>query len=470
MKISYVLALVSALYASTLSAFDINGRKWPGGEVEVYLDLTGSSASGVLWNTGFAAAMQDWNEATPFNFVLRPEFRNPCSRDGLIGVNFTDSVCGDAYGDSTLAVTVFFIELQVLGPSRIVEADIVFNNEVTFDIFDGPLFSTPGVDFQRVALHELGHALGMGHEEDATAIMAPNIGNLDRLQPDDILGATVLYSGLSNCVIADLPYAGAAAELGEDDCTVDELTVGEGDDSFIDVYRFDLTGPTDLNFATTSAALDSVLILADAKLQFLAADPKNGPSCDSELQVRLPAGSYFLLANTFVQPRAENCDTAGPYNLAVEISPGFQLLSGGAGLLGGFANASFRGGISADDGQSFANQFSSTDTLDVAANILIDPAHQGQPGFLVVAAQLSDGSLFLRDQQGNFIAYNGVDLIHTADKTLAALESLEIINNLIVADSGFSEIVVDFYFGYGLETNPAELYFNQSPLTMAISP
>ncbi len=105
-----------------------------------------------------------------------------------------------SYGENTLAVALISYETQDLGPPAIVESDIVVNSARQFDIFSGALGSSKAgifaADFRRVALHELGHAIGLGHEETQQAVMAPTLGDIDSLQEDDIAGVEALYSGL----------------------------------------------------------------------------------------------------------------------------------------------------------------------------------------------------------------------------------------------------------------------------------
>ena len=78
------------------------------------------------------------------------------------------------FGENTLAVAVPAIRVAILGEPTISEANIIVDQSKQFNIFDGNLvqFGIRGADFRRVALHELGHAIGLGHETSNKAIMA----------------------------------------------------------------------------------------------------------------------------------------------------------------------------------------------------------------------------------------------------------------------------------------------------------
>ena len=82
-----------------------------------------------------------------------------------------------------------------------IEADVIFNNH---DLGDSGNFSSgqnvsPQKDFHRVALHEFGHVLGLGHPDQAnpkqtvSAIMNSRVSSLNHLTADDISGARSLY-------------------------------------------------------------------------------------------------------------------------------------------------------------------------------------------------------------------------------------------------------------------------------------
>jgi len=468
--------MLVACWVVAAVAFDFSGEKWPGGETEFYFALEGTSGTGRLWNTAFSEALLDWNGATDFNYILRQESRDPCVSDSLNGVDFTEDVCGTEFGEQTLAVTLISTQKQLLGPPKMTEADIVVNQGVPLDIFDGNLQQLgarfDGVDFRRIALHELGHALGLDHELSASAIMAATVSNLDRLTEDDIAGVNTLYGGLANCTVRVLSYGQTTDALTAGDCTVDELTLGNSDDSFIDVYSFELVESTTIQFEMASTVLDSVLILADSKLQYLGFDDKQSGSCSSSLSQTLDPGSYLILANTFDEPVQEACGGTGSYELTVTFSSsGTPDLGVGTSRNGGSANAQFSAGITADDGGSYGNRFSASASLDLDISIDIDPLHVGQAGFLIIGA-IVDGGILLLNQQGQFIQYaqNSAPLIRASSKVLNATEALAVLTDFVPAEVDIDSITVDFFIGYGLDSDPTEVYFHQTPLNLIIVP
>jgi len=457
-----------------LAAFEIDGSKWPTGETEFYVGMDGTAASGVTWNAAFSAAMNEWSTKTSFNFILREENRDPCVNDGLSSVDFSADLCGSAFGNSTLAVAIRRFTPAILGEPNISEANIIIDQNKQFNVFDGNIvqLGVKGVDLRRVALHELGHVIGLDHETSNLAIMAPSIGNLDRLQADDIAGAELLYDGTINCAVTELAFGLINDVLDTTDCKVSELLPGSSDTSPIDLYRFSLSNSATLSLGMTSPVLDSVLLIADENLQVVGSDNKTSNQCNSTLTQFLQPGTYYLMANTFDVPVKSECGNSGEYQINASLSSsGRNPLGTSASLSGAVSNAIFSGGITANDGVSFTNQFSSAASLDISAQIEIDPAHTGQPGFLVIAAVFGEQILFL-NEQGQFVdaaASPGV-IVRASNKNLSAIEELTVVENLVPTSLGITEAQVGFYFGYGLASAPSELYYHQAPLNLIISP
>ena len=462
-------------FSSFAFSFEFKGNKWIGAETTIYVNLQGISNSGIPWESAVQHAIDEWNTKTSFHFDLVPEYRNPCIRNGLNSLTLAKDICGVSFNDSTLAVTVLQYKDQQLGPNAIVEADVYVKESVPFDIYDGPRIKPDAeqspVDFRRTVLHELGHVIGLDHEEREAAIMQPEFGDIYRLQDDDIQGVSLLYGGLSNCKVMDLKFGKTSNALNESDCTVKELTAGGQDESRIDLYQFSLTSPTLIDITITSQDLESVIIIADKDLNYLAIDSDSASGCSGRLKTNLVAGDYFLMVNTFDVQVKSQCGLTGDYGLLASYSSDSpQFLKTRNWFPSGQREAKFVGRISGNDGESYGNLFSYKESIDISAAITVESSHVGESGFFVVAAVIGS-QILMQDQSGQFIEVSGRpgNVIRVLEKRLEAFESINIAENLIAADLGITDIEVDFYIGYGVESNPSRIYYHENPFNLTIS-
>jgi hypothetical protein len=198
-----VLAALVTMLSGSIGAYSlITSSRWPDGTILMQMQL--GSSSGTLidgttsWGSAIEPAMSNWN-----SHVSRVEFRvnrdsttARADNNGLNNVFFDSTIHGDAFGESTLAVTTHWRR----GSVRI-EADVIFNTDKSWNSYRGALRRTTSnetlQDIRRVALHEFGHVLSLDHPDEAgqsvAAIMNSRISNTETLQPDDINGVQAAY-------------------------------------------------------------------------------------------------------------------------------------------------------------------------------------------------------------------------------------------------------------------------------------
>lgn len=310
--------------SSIAFAYVLNGNRWPQAETTFVYDLANTrgeaaSPSGIPWNSAFEEGMRRWNERTAFTFHGQPGISaDPCRADGRNTVGFRGDACGFGFGSTTLAITysLFFND------GTLKETDIVFNDNQAWDIYDGPLRSR-AVDFTRVATHELGHALGLGHEDRVPAIMSTLVGDLTLPQKDDLEGVAALYGSQNPIPKAcqtstPLPLnVWIQGRLEAADCRRLDLAPSAfaSDDSAVDLYTLDLPVEGLVVVRMDSDQLDPYLEIRQAEGNILLSDDDSGAGNDALVVVPLVAGRYQILANSAFRMLQE-----GDYRLQVSIN------------------------------------------------------------------------------------------------------------------------------------------------------
>ncbi len=202
-----LLALVLVPLAWSFSFLRKSGQviTWNPGTVTVQLQLgSGTTLSdGTTYNSSVQAAMQTWNsQISTVQFVPQTGTTGaPIDNNQVNEIGFDSTVYGEAFDANVLAVTLSYSYVDPRSPTdptyQRTQSDIVFNTAYTWDSYRGNLQAPE--DIRRVALHELGHMLGLAHPDQATppqnvtAIMNSTESNVDGLTADDIAGAQVLY-------------------------------------------------------------------------------------------------------------------------------------------------------------------------------------------------------------------------------------------------------------------------------------
>ncbi len=188
--------------ALSARGYALEGYSWPGPTIPMRVQLGGSSiplADGsVDFNASAVNALRLWNQQiapTQFTWTVVPTGTAASEGDGVNSMQFSSTIYGDSFGKGTLAVTV----IDSSG-GTIIESDILFNTANKLNSYRGSTTDagTQGFfDLHRIALHELGHVLGLDHPDEAgqkvTAIMNSTVSLVDSLQADDIAGAVFLY-------------------------------------------------------------------------------------------------------------------------------------------------------------------------------------------------------------------------------------------------------------------------------------
>jgi len=191
----FLLLLILAPFQSAFS--EALGTKWPGTSATFLTgNLPAGGPSGSLpgntetWRATASEAANRWNNAQNI-FTLATSNTvgsGICESSGNNNMSFSTTACDDLFGTNTLAITAAWSR-----GTTIVKADIIFNINKTWGIYDGSIRFFPE-DFRRVATHEFGHAMGLAHTTTSSALMFATASNTYLPTSDDVESLESIYT------------------------------------------------------------------------------------------------------------------------------------------------------------------------------------------------------------------------------------------------------------------------------------
>lgn len=319
-----VVAPLPAVPQLERPAYVTEDYKWGNG-------TRGTSGGTITWavvsSTGqsYSADSNYTSAATPISSVFMPTIRQAFARWDEVG-NFSFV---ETSSPATADMVLIFDELQTQSASTIglaytwYSGSVIRNSYISFDIgrryrlIDGTVQTvgsspTGGTsDFYTLALHEVGHALGLDHENDfATVMNASQNSSVTDLTADEIDAIRFIYGTPSNAGSDD--WANTTSTTGNvvvgSTATGNIETTGDSD-----WFRVSLTAGVAYRFEVRVGTLaDPFLNLRNSNGTTIASDDNSGGN-NAALLTYTPtsSGTYYLDA------RGATATSIGTYVVAV---------------------------------------------------------------------------------------------------------------------------------------------------------
>jgi len=381
------LGLGLGLGTTATYSYVLGPHSWPDGTAQVHVDLEASNPAGsnppnivsggpttAQLQAAYLAALGSWNTFSTFHYTSTSssgvDAADPCTNPGVEarnGVKFANTSCSGSFGATTLAV-----QQSWFSGSTTVKTGTVFNNTKSWDLYTG---AWTGVnDFGRVAVHELGHGIGLDHSADNSAIMWFQAGTPEVPQADDIAGAAAFYDGDDDGIGLFFDNCRDVANPGQADTDSD----GAGDACDADI---DGDGVYDSAGLPTSFGLDSL------SNSFYPFGPNSGSSSDYRAMTFPVAFSGDLLSVT----APIDCP-AGDLVLSIQTLNGSSQPSGVV-----LASQQFTSGTEVPTNSGAAVQFSFSSPASVTAGNNLALVAQGLDScrwFIATGGAYADGDGF----------------------------------------------------------------------------
>ncbi|MCA0199370.1 MAG: pre-peptidase C-terminal domain-containing protein [Proteobacteria bacterium] len=279
------------------------GQTYPSSEY-----TSAATAIGSVFMPTIRAAFSRWDEVGNFTFV---ESSNPMTADIVV---MFDELSGE--GSSTIGLAHTYYSAGVVRDSYI-SFDIGRRYRLTdgtVQIVGSPTSSSTS-DFYTLVLHEVGHALGLDHEDDFPTVMGSfQNSSITDLTSDEINGIRYLYgtpggagtddwggtTATTGAIIVGASVIGNIETAGDSDWFRVTLTAGV-------TYQFDMLGGSSLT--------DPFLNLRNSSGVVVGSDDDSGDGLNARL-VYTPTSSGVY----FVDARSASASGTGFYGVLVTQS------------------------------------------------------------------------------------------------------------------------------------------------------
>ncbi|KAG6426354.1 hypothetical protein SASPL_110576 [Salvia splendens] len=181
----------STIHTVAHYSFFPNRPRWPPGKSQLTYAFEPENQLSDVVKGIFVKAFERWSEVTPLTFVETATFNRADLRIGFFSGDHGD---GEPF-DGVLGTLAHAFSPPV--------GRLHFDGEENW-VTDGNFMNgspRSAVDLESVAVHEIGHLLGLGHSSVEEAIMYPTISSGTRkveLANDDIMGIQELYGSNPN--------------------------------------------------------------------------------------------------------------------------------------------------------------------------------------------------------------------------------------------------------------------------------
>ena len=306
MKLIAKISLLAVLVISTaVNAYELLTNSWASNNIEFYtgFNTNEDGTSAADYQSALNNAMTSWGNNSNFQYSPISAYKDPClitESNIYNSTRFKDDMCGEAFGATTLAVAVYYYD----DSNNTYVTAIGFNSLHDWGIHDNN--SSSPYDFKRVALHEVGHTLGLDHSGTTASIMYPSYqNNITTLQTDDINGIRAIY-GLTDdhgnshsnatAISFNTNISGNIEISGDDDYFRITVPAGGG---YLDIYS---TGSTD----TYGYLLDSSGVIAE--------NDDSGTDGNFRFEGTTVAGTYYILVKGY------DSSVTGNYTLRADFT------------------------------------------------------------------------------------------------------------------------------------------------------